>query len=393
MQRLFGLLAAACLCGRGFSPTPSTPPAALRHGNSASHHTLRKTLPAKIHAAHPGLLEKAHALLAEKPPPGPPCPPALQQSADATGRISVKDVGAVGDKKHDDSDAVRQAMLLAGKPCGNVDVWFPPGEYFFNSTVSVPSSTSLIGSGGGSESFIDGASQTNLWGPADGPVLLINSTGGIQLEGLAIHGQTLGVHIIDSAGIRCHNVGVSAGVNSDKVDTSPDGCDGCNVVLGSNNAAMVVENSFWLWFETTSFEFLYYQSGCQLTAATERPCWGQRPVVIVRGSNETYKFGIKDVYLMVFKDTVISGGGVQYQQTAECGGCATGFWDFFSECLRYYVQAFPSRSPAAGRRRAGVLSRPAAGHSVLSGRQGVLRGGASHDHRVRDTCCLGSFAQ
>ena len=37
----------------------------------------------------------------------------------------------------------------------------------------------------------------------------------------------------------------------------------------------------------------------------------------------------------------------QYQQTAECGGCATGFWDFFSECLRYYVQAFPSRSPAA----------------------------------------------
>ena len=125
------------------------------------------------------------------------------------------------------------------------------------------------------------------------------------------HGQSLGVHIIDSAGIRCHNVGVSAGVNSDKVDTSPDGCDGCNVVLGSNNAAMVVENSFWLWFETTSFEFLYYQSGCQLTAATERPCWGQRPVVIVRGSNESYRFGIKDVYLMVFKDTVISGGGVQ----------------------------------------------------------------------------------
>jgi hypothetical protein len=239
----------------------------------------------------------------------------------------------VGDKHHDDAPAVAQAILMA-HVCGGVEVWFPPGDYFFNSTLVARGGMSLVGSSGGGGSAIDGARTVNLYGPSDGPLLLINSTGSVTLHNLVLNGQTLGVHIIDSAGIRFTNVGVYAHINSDGVDTSAEGCSGCNVVLGSNNTAMVVENSFWLWFETTSFEFLYYNSGCKRdNTADEAACWGQRPVVVLRGSNAPGHFGVKSVYLFVMKDTVISGGGIQYQQTANCGGCAAGFWDFFNVVL------------------------------------------------------------
>lgn len=355
---------------------------------TASHFTHQRRLPPQIEAMHPGLLDRvAHAtdqleLPRAAPPsvacetelaklcPGlngtdhackacvktndvelqkhgcrpadssaycaPPklvCPPDLYAMANTTGRLSVRALGAVGDKKHDDQPAIAQTIAMA-HACGQVEVWFPPGEYFLNRTLVARGGMSLVGSSGGGGSAIDGARTVNLYGPKDGPLLLVNSTGSVTVHNLVLNGQTLGVHIIDSAGIRFTNVGVYASVNSDGVDTSLGGCSNCNVVLGSNNTAMVVENSFWLWFETTSFEFLYYSSGCSRdNAKDESACWGQRPVIVLRGSNAPGHFGVKSVYLFVMKDSVISGGGVQYQQTADCGGCAAGFFDFFNVVL------------------------------------------------------------
>ena len=42
----------------------------------------------------------------------------------------------------------------------------------------------------------------------------------------------------DADGMPTHDV--------DGIDTSPTGCKGCNVKLGSSNAALVIVNSYWI---------------------------------------------------------------------------------------------------------------------------------------------------
>ena len=59
--------------------------------------------------------------------------------------------------------------------------------------------------------------------------------------------------------------------------------------LGSRNAALVVENSYWLWFERCSFLSMSIGSPCiNGTVSRRNPyCgYGQRPSVILRGQNE-----------------------------------------------------------------------------------------------------------
>jgi hypothetical protein len=103
----------------------------------------------------------------------------------------------------------------------------------------------------------------NLLGPDSGPVIQIrNCDHGVLLQNLALNGRTIGLYIGNSAGIRLVNVGVSAAVDDLRAcnQTQPDGnsCDGrppkaacaqggCNLDLGSMNAAVVVENTFWIW--------------------------------------------------------------------------------------------------------------------------------------------------
>ena len=62
---------------------------------------------------------------------------------------------------------------------------------------------------------------------------------------------------------------------------------------------------------------------------------GQRPSVIMRGTCDAAGHSINppSVYLVVFKEIVFYGGGVQYQQTCENGGGAIGWWDFFNTVL------------------------------------------------------------
>ena len=56
--------------------------------------------------------------------------------------------------------------------------------------------------------------------------------------------------------VRFINVGAqisSMGTGIDHINATVCNQTNCNVRLGSMNAAMVVENSFWLWFEHSSF--------------------------------------------------------------------------------------------------------------------------------------------
>jgi hypothetical protein len=133
------------------------------------------------------------------------------------------------------------------------------------------------------------------------------------------------------------------------------------------NAAMVVENSFWLWFEHSSFVAQANSGQCPkpykqvraLSSTTLRtwlsilytltclngydsPCahpvcgWGQRPSVIIRGQAKSTlptgsNYGVVTVYLLRMDRIIFSGGGVQYQQLApDPGGEAAGWFDFES---------------------------------------------------------------
>eukprot|EP01051_Picozoa_sp_SAG22_P008784 SAG22_NODE_691_length_7888_cov_6.740788_4_plen_448_part_00 len=128
------------------------------------------------------------------------------------------------------------------------------------------------------------------------------------------------------------NVGISADADADHVDTSPLGCNrtGCNVVLGSRNAALVVENSFWLWFERCSFAVAHMYPECPgKTHRTTNCSMGQRPAVILRGQPGG---PVRVVYLVRFVTTIFTGGGVQYQQTVEDPGGSPAGWMTFESC-------------------------------------------------------------
>ena len=109
------------------------------------------------------------------------------------------------------------------------------------------------------------------------------------------------VALLDSEGFT--DVSISARSNTDNVDPR---LPGSNVVLGSNNAALVIENAFWLWFERMAIEFLYLSP----MPAPWPQFYGQRPSVIIRGADPEL-VGVTNAYLIVFKDTIFSGGAVQ----------------------------------------------------------------------------------
>jgi hypothetical protein len=99
-------------------------------------------------------------------------------------------------------------------------------------------------------------------GPKEGPAFLIAHVEKIQLVDLSIQGHDTGVICTDSALIRFTNVGIEAQfagsgyeapcvINGSAMENG-----GCNVAFGSNNTAVVIENSFWVWFDTADLTFL-----------------------------------------------------------------------------------------------------------------------------------------
>ena len=275
------------------------------------------------------------------------CPASAVEHIDAAGLLSVKLFGAVGDGLHDDAPAVRTALNVSAG-CGGC-VFFPPGDYFLNSTVATGGAGCMKGSRNwGGNAPVDGSSQpaTTILGPptGHGPALVVN--GWTTVEDLAIVGKDTGVLIPPgSAIVRMINVGMAATQNADNVTTTAPSCNetGCNVRLGSHNAALVVESSYWLWFERCSFLAMSIGSPCINGTEGKRNAhcgYGQRPSVILRGGNHS----VGTTYLVRFDRSIFTGGGVQYQQTMDNPGgppgspyveqgAPAGWFDFVSCCL------------------------------------------------------------
>jgi hypothetical protein len=209
---------------------------------------------------------------------------AALERVDETGLLSVKLLGAVGDGVHDDAAAVRAALNVT-RGCGGC-VFFPPGEYLLNSTVTVSAAGCVKGSRNwDGNAPVDGASQpaVTVRGPPTGrgPALILE--GWTTIEDLAVVGADTGILINHTQIVRMINVGVAATTNADGVVTTAPSCNatGCNVVLGSRNAALVVENSYWLWFERCSFLSMGIGSPCTNGTQTRRnPFCGHPPLTI-----------------------------------------------------------------------------------------------------------------
>ena len=97
------------------------------------------------------------------------------------------------------------------------------------------------------------------------PVVYVNSSiDGVVFNNLNIAaGQGTALKIANSANVHMTNCGVAA--NGRNVDEK---APGTNVRLGSDNAALVIFNCFWLWFEKSSFQFN-----------------GQLPAIVMRGQS------------------------------------------------------------------------------------------------------------
>jgi hypothetical protein len=163
------------------------------------------------------------------------------------------------------------------------------------------------------------------------------------MQDLEVYGSYLAIYVANAAYVRFINVGAQISGPSDSVDTTPSGCNrtNCNVVLGSTNVPLLIENSFWLWFERCGF------------VTPSDSFNGQRPSVILRGMGHCNATGSCDtrislprlynvsanmqfppeVYLLRFDQMIFTGGGVQYQQMvplASVMASPPGSFDFVS---------------------------------------------------------------
>ena len=264
-----------------------------------------------------------------RPPPtggggvdgSPPCPPDIGLVVNQTGFVSVLPFR----RNVTDDDAVR-AAINATRACGG-NVFFPPGRYRFASTVNVPSRVGLFGSGGGVAQF-GTPPQAEIIAPPYAPAFQIGShTSRVHIANLDIVADTTGMIIVNSALVRLTNVGITVTHNMDHVNTSYPACseEHCNIVFGSNNTALVIENCYWIWVQDSTFDFLpvYGPDGL-----IPRHSQGQRPSVILRGNANTIPPPeIDSCYLLRFERLTIAGGTFQYQQLTNCEQWP-GFFDF-----------------------------------------------------------------
>ena len=183
----------------------------------------------------------------------------------ATGRVSVAHYNRTAADEPGDGPAVRWAMN--NSHCCNAVVYFPPGSYKLHSTIELVSSVAFVGGGSRADQFQTGPEGATIWGPASGPAFLGVNVQKIRWENLVVIGSDCGITLLGVALIRFENVAIHAqmmGSGADLVNTSVAGCNGCNVVLGSNNTALLIENSFWIWAEDSSF---FFYVSCRATSA------------------------------------------------------------------------------------------------------------------------------
>jgi hypothetical protein len=178
-------------------------------------------------------------------PPTPVCPAELGAQVNVTGLLSVDLFRRDPNGSQVSCDDATRLAINMSRACGG-SIYFGTA-CTFESTVIVPGGTSLKGGGNSPTSEFLFRPQTVISGPRHGPAFLVEHTTNVQFEDLQIAGHNTGVVVTDSAVIRFVNVAIRAdyqGLGRDNVNLTAAGCDGCNVVLGSNNTALVIENAF-----------------------------------------------------------------------------------------------------------------------------------------------------
>jgi hypothetical protein len=273
--------------------------------------------------------------------PTPDCPVELARQVNATGLLPVD---MFGDPNATDDHRVRLA-INASRVCGGA-IFFvsTPNRiaYQFVTTVDVPANIVFQGGGWNGVAEFQTPSMAEIGGPMHGPVFSVVSAQRVHFLNLRILNRETAVYITDSALVSFENVAMQAttiATGADDVNTTAEGCDACNIVYGSNNTALVVENSFWVWLVDSSFTFLPMYG-----PATDPPdpgrakdtdgSWGQRPSVIIRGNSPGKVFGIDTVYLLHVERVVFAGGAVQYQQVTTSQQWP-GFFDFVACTTEY----------------------------------------------------------
>lgn len=148
----------------------------------------------------------------------------LQTQAKTTGRISVKDAGAVGDSTQDDSTAIQDAIDCAFAGGAGYTVYFPPGGYKITRGIVVHRNVDLVGEGIGWSSvikpsallttdtaalYIDGSTQTDGWA-------FKNTINGLNIDMLNLNGKSA-IKINSAYNIRL----VDTYIRSNAVATDP----------------------------------------------------------------------------------------------------------------------------------------------------------------------------
>ncbi len=101
--------------------------------------------------------------------------PQLQTSALQSGKISVKDAGAVGNGTIDDTNSIQIAIDCAFNNGAGYTVYFPPGAYKITSGLNVHRDVDLLGEGIG-------------WASVIYPINLASGTAAIYLDGTKQNG-------------------------------------------------------------------------------------------------------------------------------------------------------------------------------------------------------------
>jgi hypothetical protein len=96
--------------------------------------------------------------------------PQLQTTAMQTGKINVKDAGAIGNGSNDDTNRIQIAIDCAFKGGEGYTVYFPPGTYKITSGLNIHRDVDLLGEGIG-------------WASVIRPTSLPSGTAGIYIDG------------------------------------------------------------------------------------------------------------------------------------------------------------------------------------------------------------------
>ena len=183
---------------------------------------------------------------APAPAPTPPAPapaPSPTPAPMPSGSVSVRDFGARGDGRTDDTAALRRALATRGQ-----NVFFPAGTYLVSAVVSVDgaSSQKIIGTG----ATLQASSSFRRDG--DNAVLYIKNARNVTVDGLTVTGNRTsttdsnvdidGVRVASSQSVTLHAVNVTrAPTNGLTVTTSRD------VTIEDSSFGQSTRHGIWTW--------------------------------------------------------------------------------------------------------------------------------------------------